>query len=67
MQNIYHNLNMVRNRDINKWIQLRIEGLFVFRTFSTKFCNILKYGRNLKLKIIVRIFSKILKLNAFNI
>ena len=57
-------LNMAREP---RSCQLRIEGFFVLRTFSTKFCNISKYGRNLKLKIIVRIFSRILKLTAFNI
>ena len=44
--------------------QLRIEDHFGFRTFGTKFCNILNYGMNLKFEIIVKIFSKIMQLNA---
>ena len=41
--------------------QLRIEGHFGFRTFWTKFCNILKYGMNLKFESIVQIFRKIVQ------
>ena len=44
--------------------QLRIEDYFGFRTFWTKFCNILKYGMNLKSDSIVQIFRKIMQLNA---
>ena len=44
--------------------QLRIEGHFDFRTFWTKFCNLLKYGMNLKFETIVQIFRKIIQLNA---
>ena len=40
--------------------QLRIKGHFGFHTFSTKFCNILKYGMNLKFETIVQIFRKII-------
>ena len=43
--------------------QLRIEGHFGFRTFSTKFCNILKYGVIFKFETIVQIFRKIIQLN----
>ena len=45
-------------------MQLRIEGRFGFRTFWTKFCNILKYGMNLKFETIVQIFRTIIQLNA---
>ena len=45
-------------------IQLRIEGHFGFPTFWTKFCNILKYGMNLKFETIVQLFRKIMQLNA---
>ena len=41
-------------------IQPRIEGHFSFRTFWTKFCNILKYGMNLKFEPIVQFFLEIL-------
>ena len=41
-------------------MQLRIEGLFDFHTF----CNILKYGMNLKFETIVQIVRKIIQLNA---
>ena len=44
--------------------QLKIEGYFGFRTFWTKFCNILKYGVNLKFETSVQIFRKIIQLNA---
>ena len=44
--------------------QLRIKGHFSFRTFGTKFCNILKYGMNLKFETIVQFFRKIMQLNA---
>ena len=44
--------------------QFRIEGHFGFRTFWTKFYNILKYGLNLKFETIVQFFRKILQLNA---
>ena len=47
-----------------KLIQLRIEDHFGFRTFWTKFYNILKYGMNVKFEAIVRIFRKIIQLNA---
>ena len=49
---------------IFQWEQLRIEDHFGFRTFSTKFCFILKYGINLKFENIVQIFRKIIQLNA---
>ena len=39
------------------------EGFFGFHTFGMKFCDILKYGNNLKLEIIDYIFRKIIKLN----
>ena len=45
-------------------MQLRIEGHSGFRTFLTKFCNISKYGMNLKFETTVRIFRKIIQLNA---
>ena len=45
-------------------MQLRIEDHFGFRTFWTKFCNILKYVMNLKSESIVQIFRKIIQLNA---
>ena len=48
-------------------MQLRIEGHFGFRTFWTKFCNILNYWNNLKLEIIDYIFRKIIPLNEVNI
>ena len=41
-----------------------IEGHFGFRIFWTKSCNISKYGMNLKFETIVRIFRKIIQLNA---
>ena len=47
--------------------QLRTKGFFGFRTFWTKFCNILKYGNNLKLEIINYIIRKIITLNEVNI
>ena len=40
---------------------------FCFCTFSTKFCEILKFGNNLKLEIIDYIFRKIITLNEVNI
>ena len=46
------------------WSQLRVEDHFGFCTFWTKFCNILKYGMNLKFETIVKIFRKIMQLNA---
>ena len=36
---------------------------FCFCTFGTKFCEILKFGNNLKLEIIDYIFRKIITLN----
>ena len=47
--------------------QLRTEVFFCFCTFWTKFCDILKYGNNLKLEIINYIFRKIITLNEVNI
>ena len=44
--------------------QLRIEDHFGFCTFWTKFCNISKYGINLKFETIVQFFRKIMQLNA---
>ena len=44
--------------------QLRIKDHFCFRTFWTKFWNILKHGMNLKLETLVRILRKIIQLNA---
>ena len=41
-----------------QWIQLRIEDHLGFRTFGTKFGNILTYGMNLKFEAIVQIFRK---------
>ena len=45
-------------------MQLRIKGHFGFRTYWTKFWNILKHRMSLKLEIIVRILRKIIQLNA---
>ena len=47
---------------INIYIQLRIEGHFGFRTFWTKFCNIIRYGMNLNFETIVQFFRKIIQL-----
>ena len=44
--------------------KLRIEDRFGYRTFLTKFCNILKYGMNFKFEIIVEIFRKKTQLKA---
>ena len=52
---------------IYQFLQLRIEGHFGFQAFWTKFWNILKYGMNLNLQIIVQIFRKTIQLNAVNI
>ena len=52
----YHARNMTN--------QLRIEGHFGFRTFWTKFWNILKSEMNFKFVTIVQIFRKIIQLNA---
>ena len=43
--------------------QPRKQDHFSFCTFWTKFCNILKYGMNLKFEAIVQIFRKIIQLN----
>ena len=48
-------------------VQLRTEGFLCFCTFWTKFCDVLKYGNNLKLEIIDYIFRKIIMLNEVNI
>ena len=55
------------NMSQTPWGHLRIEGHFGFHTFSTKFCNILKYGMNLKFVTIVHIFRKIIQPNAVTI
>ena len=44
--------------------QLRMEDHFRVRTFSTQFCNLLKYGINLKFETFVQFFRKIIELNA---
>ena len=43
-------------------LQLRIEDHFGFRTFWKKFCNIMKYGMNLKFETIAQFFRKIIQL-----
>ena len=40
---------------------------FVFLTFEMICCNIVKYGMNLKLEILIHKFTKVIKLNALNI
>ena len=55
------------NIDFFKLSQLRTKFFFCFCTFWTKFCDILKYGNNLKLEIIEYIFRKIIMLNEVNI
>ena len=42
-------------------------GPFLFSYILTKFCNILRYGKNLKFETIVQFFRKIIQLNAVSI
>ena len=49
------------------FVQLRTKVFFCFCTFWTKFCEILTFGNNLKLKMIYCIFRKIITLNEVNI
>ena len=60
---ISHDLNIFRAFSFLV-IQLRIEVHFGFCTFWMKFCNILKYGMNLKFEFIVQIFWKKIQLNT---
>ena len=60
METIHNKIE--KNEEYDHCKQVRIEGHFGFCTIWTKFCNIMKYGMNLKFETIVQIFRKIKQL-----